>query len=77
MITKDWFECTVSWQQPGVAIALFESFDGCFLFNESGDYVTVLGSLLLPNHDPIAITDSCVNHRLAYNLEKEKLTLAH
>ncbi|VXB73960.1 hypothetical protein CURTO8I2_250177 [Curtobacterium sp. 8I-2] len=56
-----------------MAVALAEDLDGRLFVEHGRDDVPVLGGLLRPDDDPVAVADRGVDHRLTDDLEHEEL----
>ncbi len=60
-----------------MTVALAEGLHGRLAVEHGGDDVAVVGVRLRTHHDPVAVADGRVDHRLAADLQHEQVALAH
>src|SRR4029450_4866073 len=76
-IPINWVVGRVMRHEPHLTAGPFESLDGCFVIEQSGDDLAVVRRRLLANNHPIAVTDRGFDHRVPTHLEKEHRALTH
>src|SRR5699024_4796497 len=58
-------------------VLLRERLDRGLAIDHRGDDLALLGHLLTAHHDPVAVADRRVDHRVADHLQQEQIAVAH
>jgi hypothetical protein len=77
MVAKDRFVLGILWQQPCVAVPLPECLYSCLVVEQGCNNISVVGALLPPYDNPIAITDGCVDHGIPGDPKHEQFAMAN
>ena len=63
-------------QQPDMAVLHGEGLHCCFAVNHGCDNLTFFATLLAADDDKVSIADSCIDHGITLDLEREEISLA-